>query len=555
MKRKGSGDMQTTTSIHWNKGDIVKEHNEREEELCGNESHIDFYNDHGYSYHEVLVRTDLREAYQNIFGDALNTYNAKQKRADRRQSIDSYMQSIVDDTRGKRQTKIVNGKRVVDEDARHGKQLSYEFTVKVGNTERERDVNGRVKYNSEGHHVRMQELPRELQNTILREYARTFQQHNPNLILINADLHGDEGFYNRKGVWEYSEDHLHCEIVPVASGFKTGLSVQNSMNKAMAQMGFNTPECYQEWAKKEQERLEEITKAKYIEYCQIHPDFYRDKGDLEIIHPVADRTKEGDKSKECFALEQELDEAIHEAEAIKRMFSNGCKRNKERENDLQARENDLQAQKEALQVQMNKYAEMMQKAQIERNTTLQMQKKNEEKARELDAREGNLAYINKTALEMRNTALQMQKKNEEKERELDAREGNLAFIEETALEMQNTALQTQEKNKEKEKELNAREKMIQMNEDVTKRCREQATQEREQARQLLESVEALPKFDTTNIYITQKDWDTGKFSPPMLYSDFKEKHEATRNRLRAMLSNTQEIENTGRDGRDDWQRT
>lgn len=526
--------MQTTTSIHWNKGDIAKEHNEREEELCSNESHIDFYNDHGNSFHEVLVRTDLREAYQNIFGDALNTYNAKQKRADRRQSIDSYMQSIVDDTRGKRQTKKVNGKRVVDEDARHGKQLSYEFIVKVGNTERERDVNGRVKYNSEGHHVRMQELPKELQNTILREYARTFQQHNPNLILINADLHGDEGFYNRKGVWEYSEDHLHCEIVPVASGFKTGLSIQNSMNKAMAQMGFNTPECYQEWAKKEQERLEEITKAKYIEYCQAHPDFYRDKGDLEIIHPVADRTKEGNKSKECFALEQELDEAIHEAEHVKAMFLKGCKQNNKKKEELDARENDLQAQEKALQVEKNKYAEMIQKAQIERNTTLQMQKKNEEKARELDAREDDLNA---------------------RENDLNAREGNLAFLEETALEMQNTALQTQEKNKEKEKELNAREKMIQKNEDVTKRCREQATQEREQARQLLESVKALPKFDTTNIYITQKNWDTGKFSPPMLYSDFEKKHEETRNRLRAILSKPQEIENTGRDGRDDWQRT
>ena len=432
--------MQTTTSIHWNKGDIVKEHNEREEELCSNESHIDFYNDHGYSYQEVLVRTDLREAYQNIFGDALNTYNAKQKRADRRQSIDSYMQSIVDDTRGKRQTKKVNGKRVVDEDARHGKQLSYEFTVKVGNTERERDVNGRVKYNSEGHHIRMQELPRDLQNTILREYARTFQQNNPNLILINADLHADEGFYNRKGVWEYSANHLHCEIVPVASGFKTGLSVQNSMNKAMAQMGFNTPECYQEWAKKEQERLEEITKAKYIEYCQIHPDFYRDKGDLEIIHPVADRTKEGDKSKECFALEQELDEAIHEAEEIKRMFSNGCKRNKERENDLQARENDLQAQKEALQVEMDKCAEMIRNAQIERNTALQMQKKNEEKERELDAREGNLAFIEDTVSEVQNTVLRMQKEQEEKEKEFQVREDALQAQEEIMREREDLCI-------------------------------------------------------------------------------------------------------------------
>lgn len=516
--------MQTTTSIHWNKGDIAKEHNEREEELCRNESHIDFYNDHGNSFHEVLVRTDLREAYQNIFGDALNTYNAKQKRADRRQSIDSYMQSIVDDTRGKRQTKKVNGKRVVDEDARHGKQLSYEFTVKVGNTERERDVNGRVKYNSEGHHIRMQELPRDLQNTILREYVRTFQQNNPNLILINADLHADEGFYNRKGVWEYSANHLHCEIVPVATGFKTGLSIQNSMNKAMAQMGFNTPECYQEWAKKEQERLEEITKAKYIEYCQIHPDFYRDKGDLEIIHPVADRTKEGGKSKECFALEQELDEAIHEAEAIKRMFSNGCKQNNKKKDELDARENDLQAQKKALQVEMNKYAEMIQKAQIERNTTLQMQYENKEKEKELDAREKELNDCKK---EIKVWV-----------EELDARDDSLSFREEM--------IQKNEDRAKKHKEQAIQER------DKAREDREQAREDREQARQLLESVKALPKFDTENIYITQKSPDTGKFSPPMLYSDFKKKHEKIRNRLRAISSKPQEIENTGRD---DWQKT
>ena len=494
--------MQTTTSIHWNKGDIAKEHNEREEELCSNESHIDFYNDHGNSFHEVLVRTDLREAYQNIFGDALNTYNAKQKRADRRQSIDSYMQSIVDDTRGKRQTKKVNGKRVVDEDARHGKQLSYEFIVKVGNTERERDVNGRVKYNSEGHHIRMQELPRDLQNTILREYVRTFQQNNPNLILINADLHADEGFYNRKGVWEYSANHLHCEIVPVATGFKTGLSIQNSMNKAMAQMGFNTPECYQEWAKKEQERLEEITKAKYIEYCQIHPDFYRDKGDLEIIHPVADRTKEGNKSKECFALEQELDEAIHEAEYIKAMFLKGCKQNNKKKEELDARENDLQAQEKALQVQMKKYAEMIQKAQIERNTTLQMQYENKEKEEELENRRLNL-NIRELNLDTREDDLNA------RENDLNAREGNLAFIEDTTLKMQNTALQMQKEQEEKEKEFQVREDALQAQEEIMREredlCIKQETWYSQEQKQHTENVaKRMQRLRNLSSYSTEE---------------------------------------------------
>ena len=488
--------MQTTTSVHWNKGTIARAHNERDRDLCKHESHIDIDNEHGSSSHEVWMRTDLTDAYEDIFGDAIASYNDKQKRADRQLSVESYMQSIVDDTRGKRQTKKENGKAVVDEDARRGKQLSYEFTIKVGNTERKKDANGRVMYDNSGHHIRTQELPKEVTRKAQKRYVETFQDANPNLKLINADYHADEGFYNRNGVWEYSTDHTHIEVVPVASGFKRGLEVQNSMNKAMAQMGFDTPDCYVLWSKKEQERLEKIVQEEYEKYCEAHPNYAKAHGSLEIVHPVNERAKQGGANKEQFAMEQELDEAIHEAESVKRTYLNGCKSNKEKENNLQARENDLQAQKEALQVQMDKYTEMMQKAQIEQNTALQMQKKAEEYEKDLQAREDMLSY---------------------------------------------------------------REEMIQKSEGVAKRRKEQATQERdearedrEQARQLLENVRALPKFDTENIYITQKSKDTGKFSQPMLYSDFKKKHEETQRRIRAIFTKNEEMENIGLD---DWQKT
>jgi len=483
--------MQSTTSVHWNKGTIARAHNERDRDLCEHESHIDIDNEHGSSSHEVWMRTDLTDAYEDIFGDAIASYNGKQKRADRQLSVESYMQSIVDDTRGKRQTKKENGKAVVDEDARQGKQLSYEFTIKVGNTDRQKDAQGRVMYDSSGHHIRTQALPTEITKRAQKRYVETFQQANPNLRLINADYHADEGFYNRKGVWEYSTDHTHLEVVPVASGFKRGLETQNSMNKAMAEMGFDTPDCYVLWAKQEQERLEKIVQEEYDAYCKTHPDFVKEHGSLEIVHPVNERAKQGGASKEQFALEQELDEAIHEAEAIKRTFSNGCKRNNEKEQDLQARESDLQAQREALQVQMDKYAEMMQKAQNEQNT-----------------------------------ALQMQKKAEEHEKDLQAREDALSF----------------------------REEIIQKDEGIAKKHKEQATQERNEARQLLDSVRALPKFDTENIYITQKN-SSGKFTQPMLFTDFKKKHEETQKHLQALkaiISKSDDIENTGRD---DWQKT
>ncbi len=313
--------MQTTVTIHWNTGEVAEDHNMREEALCSRESHIDYYNEHGDSSHEIWLHHDMDEIYEIEFRDALDEYNAKQRRSDRKMSMQDYMKSVEDDNRGKTQTKRVNGKRVVNEDAaRQGKQLSYEFTVKVGNTYRAKDDDGRTQYDENNHHVRPEELPRDLQKTILKRYYETFQDANPNLRLKGFYYHGDEGFYNKRQEWEYSEDHGHVEVIPVAEGFKRGLSKQNSMNKAMRAMGFDTPDCYTEWADKEQERLEQITYEEYAKYCEANPEFYKEHGDLTIYHPVEDKTRDGGKSKEEFAREQELDESISEAEHLVKRY-------------------------------------------------------------------------------------------------------------------------------------------------------------------------------------------------------------------------------------------
>ena len=306
--------MRSTSTVHWNRGSISQEHNERDEDLCSKEPHIDFYNEHGESFHETLYSSNLREKYEEIFGDAIAEYNTKQKRKDRRITIDDYMETVQNDDRGKRQTKRVNGKRVVDENAaRRGKQLSYEITYKVGNTERLRDEDGRTVYDEKGHHVRTEWLPREVQQKALREYAETFQERNPNLIMVNANLHCDEGFYNKKGVWEYACDGLHIEVIPVASGFKQGLSLQNSLNKAMAEMGFKDKDCYSKWSEREQDYLAELSTKYYDEYCHSlddeHVNFMLEHGDkVEFYHPVAEKTRQGGMDKEQYTKYQELTE-------------------------------------------------------------------------------------------------------------------------------------------------------------------------------------------------------------------------------------------------------
>lgn len=309
--------MDSTTTVRWNPGDVSEDHNQREESLCQNESHIDLYNEHGDSFHEAIVEKKLRDAYEEFFAEPIEFYNEHQKKKSRRLTVDSYMQSIEDDTRGKRQTKLVNGKRVVKENARQGKQLSYEITACVGNTFRQKDDDGHVIYDDTNHHVRPEEFPRELQLEILREYAYGFADRNDRFKVVNMHIHGDEGFYNKRGEWEYANIGIHIEIIPIASGFKQGLPYQNSMNKALLQMGFNTPDCYSLWAKKEQAVLEEITYKHYKEYCQTHPDFYESHGDLTLYHPVADKSRAGGLTKEQLAHEMEFDELISEVKSIK----------------------------------------------------------------------------------------------------------------------------------------------------------------------------------------------------------------------------------------------
>ena len=298
--------MQTTATVHWNKGSIAKEHNERNPELCCHEEHIDLYNEHGQSFHETIFRQDLTEAYNEVFGEAIEEFNSKQTRKDRMKTVESYMDEIANDNRGKRQTKKVNGKRVIDEQARRGKQTEYEITVKVGNTERERDEYGRTVYDANGHHIRPEELPRELQTDILREYCETFQENNPNFHVTGIELHGDEGFYNARGQWEYDAIHPHITFVPWCDGFKQGLSRQNSMNRALEAMGCGGTDGYDKWAQREQARLESITIEHYKAYCLDHPDFAQEHGELEIYHPVHDKLRQGDMDKEQHAREQEL---------------------------------------------------------------------------------------------------------------------------------------------------------------------------------------------------------------------------------------------------------
>lgn len=136
----------------------------------------------------TLVDRDIKEAYREIFGEALDKYNAKQKRADRK--IEDYCDHI--------------------KKSKNGEKLFYEDVVQWGSKDDFQNPQ-----------------TRERAKEALVKYVEGFEERNPNLKLIGAYIHMDE-----------ASPHLHLDYVPVAHGYSRGLSTRNSLDRAMKDMGF-----------------------------------------------------------------------------------------------------------------------------------------------------------------------------------------------------------------------------------------------------------------------------------------------------------------------------
>lgn len=138
---------------------------------------------------EILIDRDLEEVYQDLFRDALDAYNEKQTRSDRR--IENYLDKI----RSGDQEKPV-----------------YELVVQIGN----KDTNSA-----------MSEANRIGSSQIYREWLSRFEREFPQFRIQQAAVHQDE-----------ATPHLHVAYVPFSTGNKRGLETKNSLSGAMKQMGF-----------------------------------------------------------------------------------------------------------------------------------------------------------------------------------------------------------------------------------------------------------------------------------------------------------------------------
>ena len=173
--------MPKTISLHLG-STYSRGHNIRDERYVAEQKHID----RSLSVrNEVIVDEPVKEAYERLFGEALREYNEKQSRADRR--IEDYY------------TKVKQDKK---------KHPVYECIVQIG----DKDDTGNLA---------------EKEKEVLRAYAQSWAERNPNLALIGAYLHADE---------PNGTVHLHCDFIPVADCHR-GMKLQNSFAKALEQQG------------------------------------------------------------------------------------------------------------------------------------------------------------------------------------------------------------------------------------------------------------------------------------------------------------------------------
>ena len=167
-------------SASFKKGKGNVEHNNREEKI--ERDNID--NERTKNNIQIGKKIDLREFYEQTFGQAVKDYNEKQTREDRK--IGSYYDKISADSK---------------------KNLFYEIVIQIGDM----------------HDTNCADNP-EKEIALLEEYAKEFEIRNPTLKVFNAVIHLDE-----------ETPHLHLNYVPVAKNLTRGMSVQNSQTKALEQ--------------------------------------------------------------------------------------------------------------------------------------------------------------------------------------------------------------------------------------------------------------------------------------------------------------------------------
>lgn len=174
-------------------------------------------------YNVEFCHLDIKKVYHELFDEALERYNAKQKRSDRK--IDNYYEKI-------RQSKQ--------------EKLFHEVILQIGNKD---DMNAK---SEEG----------QLAKDILIQFMEDFQKRNPNLYVFSAHLHMDE-----------ETPHIHIDFVTYIRNSERGLDTRVSLKGALAEQGFKggtrSATEWNQWMESEKQELSKVAERYGVRWKQL----------------------------------------------------------------------------------------------------------------------------------------------------------------------------------------------------------------------------------------------------------------------------------------------
>ncbi len=199
------------------------------------------------------INEPIKEVYHEMFDEALERYNERQTRSDRK--IDDYYEKI----RMSKQEK-----------------LFHELIIQIGN----KDDMASDSYMGDA------------AKRILDEYFQGFQERNPNLRVFSAHLHMDE-----------ATPHLHIDFIPFTTGSTRGLDTRVSLKKALEAQGFKggsrSETEWNQWVNSEKEHLARVMEE--------HNISWEKKGTHEEHLSVMNYKKQ-ERSKELKELEAKVED-------------------------------------------------------------------------------------------------------------------------------------------------------------------------------------------------------------------------------------------------------
>lgn len=367
-----------------------------------------------------FCQEDIKQVYHKLFDEALERYNAKQKRKDR--MIDDYYEKI-----------------------RRGKQekLFHEVIFQIGNKD---DMNAKSEDGV-------------LAKKILTEFMNEFQARNPNLYVFSAHLHMDE-----------ETPHLHIDFVPYITGSNRGLDTRVSLKSALAAEGFKggtrgATELNQ-WIASEKQELATVMERYDVKWLQ--------KGTHEKHLSVLEFEKK-ERVKEVAELDsqkQEIASAIAqlgEEVSVKKQELNDITSEKQiaeaavqkakEENAAAQQENEtLLANNQDLRVENSRLESCKDRLRMENHDLKQKQQRLQADNEELEQRHEDLQYTNS---ELQNANDRLSDDNHTLEQRNDALQSDNQALRQQYNDLQQSNVQLERQQKELKSNI---EKMVQSEE-------------------------------------------------------------------------------------------